>query len=211
AHGVPAAAAARVSHLPPTAALFAAFLGYNPMQTLLGPVLAHLPHATVTYLTGRGFFPRLISPPFMDGLGEAFDFAAAACAVAAVASWLRGGKYYYTEPEPAAPGEPQLAVAPGATAPRAPQAAAGRNITGTVREAGSGAGVPGAAVTATDSAGQVTAHVVTGPGGGYRLPGLPAGRYTVAAAAPGYRAAARRAELNGVAEHGFDLLLTREL
>jgi len=120
AHGVPAAAAARVSHLPPTSALFAAFLGYNPMQTLLGPVLAHMPHATAAYLTGRSFFPRLISPPFMAGLREAFDFAAAACVVAAIASWLRGGKYHYTEPEPAATvagagaGEPQFSAAPGA-------------------------------------------------------------------------------------------------
>jgi MFS family permease len=36
ATGVPAMPAAGVSHLPSTSALFAAFLGYNPMQTLLG-------------------------------------------------------------------------------------------------------------------------------------------------------------------------------
>jgi len=103
AQGVPAATAASVSQLPPTSTLFAAFLGYNPMQTLLGPVLGHLPHASAAYLTGRSFFPHLISGPFMDGLKEAFDFAAAACVVAAIASWLRGGKYHYTEPETAAP------------------------------------------------------------------------------------------------------------
>jgi len=100
ARGVPAATAASVSHLPPTSALFAAFLGYNPMQTLLGPALGHLPHASAAYLTGRAFFPRLISGPFMNGLREAFDFALAACLIAAVASWLRGGKYHYTEPDP---------------------------------------------------------------------------------------------------------------
>ena len=99
AQGVPAATAASISHLPPTSTLFAAFLGYNPMQTLLGPVLGHLPHASAAYLTGRSFFPHLISGPFMDGLKEAFDFAAAACVIAAVASWLRGGKFHYTEPE----------------------------------------------------------------------------------------------------------------
>jgi MFS family permease len=102
AQGVPAATATSVSHLPPTSTLFAAFLGYNPMQTLLGPVLGHLPHANAAYLTGRSFFPHLISGPFMDGLKEAFDFAAAACVIAAIASWLRGGKYHYAEPEPAA-------------------------------------------------------------------------------------------------------------
>jgi MFS family permease len=110
AQGVPAATAASISHLPPTSTLFAAFLGYNPMQTLLGPVLGHLPHASAAYLTGRSFFPHLISGPFMDGLKEAFDFAAAACVIAAIASWLRGGKYHYTEPEELAPpaGQTQL-------------------------------------------------------------------------------------------------------
>jgi MFS family permease len=98
AQGVPTAAAAKISHLPPTGALFAAFLGDNPVRTLLGPVLTHMPHAKVVYLTGRSFFPRLIAAPFMSGLREAFDFAVAACVIAAVASWLRGGKYHHQEP-----------------------------------------------------------------------------------------------------------------
>ena len=97
AQGVPAGAAAKVSHLPPTGALFAAFLGFNPMAQLLGPALGHLSHAHAAYLTGRSFFPRLVSVPFMNGLREAFDFAVAACSVAAAASWLRGGKYHYVE------------------------------------------------------------------------------------------------------------------
>jgi hypothetical protein len=95
AQGVPRADAARVSHLPPVGLLFASFLGYNPMQQLLGPVLPHLSHAHATYLTGRTYFPQLMSKPFSDGLHEAFDFAIAACLVAAAASWLRGGKYVH--------------------------------------------------------------------------------------------------------------------
>jgi MFS family permease len=95
AQGVPKADAARVSHLPPVGLLFASFLGYNPMQQLLGPVLPHLSHAHATYLTGRTYFPQLMSKPFSDGLHEAFDFAIAACLVAAAASWLRGGKYVH--------------------------------------------------------------------------------------------------------------------
>ncbi|HXD70149.1 MAG TPA: MFS transporter [Gaiellales bacterium] len=95
AQGVPKADAARVSHLPPVGLLFASFLGYNPMQQLLGPVLPHLSHAHATYLTGRTYFPQLMSKPFSDGLHEAFDFAIAACLIAAGASWLRGGKYVH--------------------------------------------------------------------------------------------------------------------
>jgi MFS family permease len=98
AHGVPAADAHRVSTLPPVATLFASFLGYNPMQTLLGPhVLGHLPAAQAHQLTGRSFFPQLISGPFHSALVYAFVFAAVACLVAAVASLLRGGKYHHVE------------------------------------------------------------------------------------------------------------------
>jgi MFS family permease len=98
AHGVPAADAARVSHLPPVATLFSSLLGYNPMATLLGPhVLDGLPAGQAHALTGRGFFPHLISGPFHTSLVYAFVFAFAACLVAAGASLLRGGKYHYVE------------------------------------------------------------------------------------------------------------------
>ncbi len=94
AHGVPSAAAQHAAHLPPVSILFAAFLGYNPIQHLLGgSVLAHLPAHTQTILTGRSFFPQLISDPFRTGLHEAFAFAIVACIVAAVASWSRGERY----------------------------------------------------------------------------------------------------------------------
>jgi MFS family permease len=97
ANGVSHADALRISHLPPVGSLFASFLGYNPMGTLLGPALHTLPHHTAAYLTGHRFFPTLVSHPFATGIHEAFYFAAACCVVAAVASWLRGGKYYHVE------------------------------------------------------------------------------------------------------------------
>ena len=56
----------------------------------------HLSHAHAAYLTGRTFFPRLIVTAVLEhGLHEAFDFAIAACLIAAAASWLRGGKYVH--------------------------------------------------------------------------------------------------------------------
>ncbi len=101
AQGVPAADAIQVAALPPVAVLFASLLGYNPIQTLLGPSVLHqLPAGHAAYLTGRGFFPALISAPFSDGLTVAFGFAIVACLVAAIASWLRGGRYVYVEPRP---------------------------------------------------------------------------------------------------------------
>jgi hypothetical protein len=90
AQGIPAAAAHQLSHLPPIGVLFAAFLGYNPMKQLLGPLLAHLPAAHAAYVAGRQFFPHLITNPFHDGLGVAFGFAIAANVLAGIASLLTG-------------------------------------------------------------------------------------------------------------------------
>jgi hypothetical protein len=97
AQGVPAEAAAKVAALPPVAVLFAALLGYNPVQSLLGPALTHLSPAHSAYLTGRGFFPSLITPAFGHGLAVAFNFAITACLIAAVASLLRGKRYVHDE------------------------------------------------------------------------------------------------------------------
>jgi MFS family permease len=116
AHGVPAATAVRISHLPPVASLFAAFLGYNPVKQLLGAQLGHLSATQAAALTSRSFFPRLISGPFSSALGVAFTFALVACLVAAGASWLRGGKYHYRDdeaeppPQPAAPAQTERAL-----------------------------------------------------------------------------------------------------
>jgi MFS family permease len=99
ANGVSAATASRVSHLPPVSVLFASFLGYNPAQELLGPhVLAHIPPHDAATISGRAFFPQLISGPFKHGLHEAFLFAIAACLVAAAASWSRGAHVRASEP-----------------------------------------------------------------------------------------------------------------
>jgi MFS family permease len=94
AHGVDAATAAHVAHLPPVSVLFAAFLGYDPIQQLVPAKVLHaLSAPNYAALTGRSFFPGLISTPFRAGLHEAFAFAIVACLVAAVASWSRGGRY----------------------------------------------------------------------------------------------------------------------
>ena len=58
AHGVTAARGPDAASLPPVSILFAAFLGYNPIQHLLGgTALANLPAHTQAVLTGRTFFP----------------------------------------------------------------------------------------------------------------------------------------------------------
>jgi MFS family permease len=101
AHGVPAAAANHVAHLPPVSTLFSALLGYNPIAGLLGPsgVLAKLPRRDVAVLTGHQFFPDLIAAPFHHGLDIVFTAAIAMSILGALISLLRGKQFYYTEPE----------------------------------------------------------------------------------------------------------------
>jgi hypothetical protein len=101
AHGVPASVAQHVAGLPPVSILFAAFLGYNPIEHLVGAhTLAGLSPHDRAELTGPTFFPHLISAPFSAGLHAAFGFAIAACLVAAAASALRGDRGVHA-PEPA--------------------------------------------------------------------------------------------------------------
>ena len=83
------------------------------MHELLGHSLTTLGPQHAAHLTSREYFPQLISKPFQQGLGEAFDFAIVACLVAAGASWFRGGKYVHgTETMPAVESaEGELAMA----------------------------------------------------------------------------------------------------
>ncbi len=106
--GLPRAVAAGVAHLPPTAALFAAFLGYNPMATLLpAPVLRTLPATARRSLLSLSFFPHLIAPAFMAGLRDAFYISIALSLVAAVAALFGGARYVHGEvADPRAPRAP---------------------------------------------------------------------------------------------------------
>jgi MFS family permease len=112
AHGVSAPAAHEASLLPPVSILFAAFLGYNPIEHLLGSrVLTGLSPHNHAILTGHSFFPTLISAPFHNGLHAAFLFAIIACLIAAGASLMRGGHPAHDEdPAPVAAPVPDLVL-----------------------------------------------------------------------------------------------------
>lgn len=99
-NGISPSVAGELSKLPPVSYLFAALLGYNPLGTLLGPtVLNSLPPAAADRITSRSFFPQLISAPFHSGLAVVFTFSAVICLIAAVASWVRGGKFIHGQGE----------------------------------------------------------------------------------------------------------------
>jgi MFS family permease len=103
AQGVPATVAQQIGNLPPVGSLFAAFLGYNPLAQLLGPsgVLQHLPAGNVATLTGKQFFPNLISGPFHSGLVVVFIAAALMSVVSALASLVTDGRTSITADRPA--------------------------------------------------------------------------------------------------------------
>ena len=115
-HGVPPAVAHQIGSLPPVSSLFATVLGVNPIQHLLASAhaLASLPAASQRILTGRTYFPQLISAPFHHGLAVVFVAAAALSAVAAFASLLRGGR---PTPQESAPPHAAEMPAQGAKTP----------------------------------------------------------------------------------------------
>ena len=97
-NGVSASVAGGLANLPPVGYLFAAFLGYNPLGTLLGPqVLSSLPAGTAANLTSRSFFPQLIMDPFRHGLSVVLIFSIVIYLCAVAVSWLRGRKYIYPD------------------------------------------------------------------------------------------------------------------
>lgn len=108
--GIPSAVARQVANLPPTGALFAAFLGYNPMKTLLpASALQQLPAASQALLLGKTFFPNLIAAPFDAGLRIAFSISVALVLIAALASLLRGKRYIYEQESQPQLDSPELA------------------------------------------------------------------------------------------------------
>jgi MFS family permease len=97
--GIPGQVAQQLSGLPPVSYLFAAFLGYNPLGTLIpANILKALPPDQAATITSRAFFPQLIDGAFHHGLIRVMLFSMVVCLIAAVASWLRGGgRYVYRE------------------------------------------------------------------------------------------------------------------
>jgi hypothetical protein len=98
ANGLPAALSRAIAHLPPIGVLFAAFLGFNPMRSLVpASVAQHLSAHTQGVLFGTTFFPHLIMPAFLSGLQDAFYVSAALALIAALASLVSGRRYIHQE------------------------------------------------------------------------------------------------------------------
>jgi MFS family permease len=101
-HGVAHGTAVAIGNSPPVGSLFAAFLGYNPLKTLLGTHLSSLSAANRATLTGKRFFPQLLSGPFHHGLVIVFVMAGVMLVAAAIVSALRGERYIHQDSLPMA-------------------------------------------------------------------------------------------------------------
>ena len=90
-----------LSNIPPTAALFSALLGYNPVTGILAalpaPLVAHIPHSTLNTLTGITWFPSTLQNAFIPSLRISFYVGAIISAIATILSALRGGKYIHED------------------------------------------------------------------------------------------------------------------
>jgi MFS family permease len=138
--GVSAGVASQIGHLPPVSTVFSAMLGYNPVQSMLAPTgeLTRLPAHNVAVLTGRQFFPNLISAPFHHGLVIVFTAAAIMSVIGALVSLMRGKQFYWDDQGTAvteaavatAAGEPPVAGSPVAASPVGSDGAASLNGNG---------------------------------------------------------------------------------
>ena len=88
-----------LSNIPPTGALFSAFLGFNPVNTILSGLptsfVAAIPQTTMTTLTGTTWFPSTLANAFMPALRMAFYIGAVLSGLAALLSALRGETYLH--------------------------------------------------------------------------------------------------------------------
>nr|WP_306304944.1 MFS transporter [Gordonia effusa] len=213
-NGMPAAPADGIAHLPTVGILFAAFLGYNPIQQVGGQALQGLPQSSIDHLTGLDFFPHLISDPFADGLSAAFTFALICCVLGAIASLFTGGpRRRALVPETV--GAELAAVAsdagigtPASLVDEVPlaQPGDGARIVGSLT-AVDGQMIEGVAITVTDLRGRQTGTARVYSDGSYAVRDLEDGTYTVIATAPGHQPRAIGVSLTGeaVARRDFEL------
>ena len=154
--GVPLAIASKVAHLPPVSTLFAALLGYNPIHNLLDPtgVLSRLSPQQVGVLTGKQFFPHVISGPFHHGLVIVFTAAAVMSFIGALVSLLRGKQFFYDDPRSgtAATAAVSAAALPAAAGPAGANGANGANGASVTAASGNGTAPNAAAANGNGAA-----------------------------------------------------------
>ncbi|WP_066797234.1 MFS transporter [Caldivirga sp. MU80] len=91
--GVPSDVVSELTRIPPAYALFAAFMGYDPMKFLMSQTGVDLPGSVYAAVTKPTFFPSAIAPAMATGFIYAYHIAAIMAFTAAVFSYLRGREH----------------------------------------------------------------------------------------------------------------------
>jgi MFS family permease len=91
--GVPSDVVSELTRIPPAYALFAAFMGYDPMKFLMSQAGVDLPGSVYAAVTKPTFFPSAIAPAMATGFIYAYHIAAIMAFTAAVFSYLRGREH----------------------------------------------------------------------------------------------------------------------
>jgi len=91
--GVPSDVVSELTRIPPAYALFAAFMGYDPMKFLMSQAGVDLPSSVYAAVTKPTFFPSAIAPAMATGFIYAYHIAAIMAFTAAVFSYLRGREH----------------------------------------------------------------------------------------------------------------------
>ncbi|HMK46985.1 MAG TPA: MFS transporter [Methanocella sp.] len=88
-----------VKNIPPSGALFAAFLGYNPVTAMMANIPSNvqgmISPQTLETLKSSTWFPSMLSRAFMPSLRTSFLIGALLCIIAGVLSALRGKRYVH--------------------------------------------------------------------------------------------------------------------
>ena len=85
---------------PPTVAMFSAFLGYNPVGTIIASVPGlTVPQNILSQMEGLTWFPSTLAPAFMSSLRVAFYVGMILSISAAIVSVIRGKRYVDSEAE----------------------------------------------------------------------------------------------------------------
>ncbi len=95
--GVPTSIATILAGLPPSGALFGAFLGVSPMSIIPQSLFASIPLGARAALESNSFFPNVIGPSFIIGLDYAIYIALAMSILGAIFSALMGERYVHEE------------------------------------------------------------------------------------------------------------------
>ena len=95
--GLPIQIAVAISQIPPSGALFAAFLGINPAASFPSSMLSLVSPTALKSLMSLTFFPNAIGPSFMIGLKYSLYVAIVITLIGAVLSALSGGRYVHGE------------------------------------------------------------------------------------------------------------------